>query len=46
MVESDETSDVSCPTCNGTGRVKPLGDEDKLVFGGRIRVMGLRKPRE
>jgi len=46
MAESDKTRDVSCPTCNGTGRVKPLGEEDRLFSGKLIRVMSLREPRE
>jgi len=46
MAESDGTKEVSCPTCNGTGRVKPPGEEDKLFHGKPIRVMSLRKPRE
>jgi len=51
MSEGDEAEEVSCPTCNGTGRVKPAGEEagsrgDRLFSGKPIRVMSLRKPRE
>lgn len=33
MAEGDGAKGVPCPTCGGTGRVKPPGDEDKLSSG-------------
>lgn len=33
MVESDEAKEISCPTCNGTGRVKPAEDEAGSLEG-------------
>jgi len=39
MAKDGETEEVSCPTCNGTGRVKPAGDEtgskERKLFSGK-----------
>lgn len=39
MAESSEAEYVSCPTCNGTGRVKPTwgedGSKENRLFSGK-----------